>query len=112
MPGPHVCNLRDPFQAADPAGQCEELAAFPHFLVGMRPFVSRVLDQRQSSPRHEARGAHQGPGPGDLADLDHATRDVPFDPPPGAGRDDLVRARAVAGVDDDLDPIAFHDGFL
>ena len=36
-----------------------------------RARVFGVLDERDDTARHEARGAHHGAGPGDLVNLDH-----------------------------------------
>ncbi len=71
-----------------------------------------VLDDRDDARRHEATAADDDAGARDLRDLDGAADVRDLDPPPGLRRFDLIGLRPVADVDDDLDPVAFHDAIV
>ena len=68
-----------------------------------------VLDHRDHPGLHEAGGAHDLAGAGDLGDLDHAPPGRGLDPAPGAGGHDLVGAGlSPAQLHDDFDPVTLH----
>jgi hypothetical protein len=67
-----------------------------------------VLDDGDDAAGHEASRAHDLTAAGDLGDLDRAAGDQDVDSSPFARGQDLEAADAVAGVDEDLDAVAFH----
>lgn len=78
-------------------------------LVGFRGFVSWVFDDCDDTGGHEAGGPGRRAGAGHLGDLDLPAAGGYLDATTSPRRTDLVNAHAGAGVDDDLDAIAFHD---
>jgi hypothetical protein len=67
-----------------------------------------MLDEGQHPGGHEPGGAHRRAAAGELGDLDDATAMGDVDAAAGPGRLDLVRQGAAAGINDDLDAVAFN----
>jgi hypothetical protein len=67
-----------------------------------------MLDDGDHSAGHEAGGPHDLTAASDLGDFDRPSCDHHVDPTPFARRDDLEAADLVAGIDQDLDAVAFH----
>src|SRR5439155_5146739 len=67
-----------------------------------------MLHQGHDTVRHEPGGSDHLAGPGDLVDLDHASRRRDLQTPTGLRRDHLEILGAVAGVHGDLDAVPSH----
>jgi hypothetical protein len=82
--------------------------------VSVRPGTvsGRELDKRYDPARHEPGSPDGRAGAGHLGDLDHPAPVLDFDPPARARRGDLIRAGAVADIDDDLDAVTLHIAHL
>src|SRR5215470_13056339 len=74
---------------------------------GPRP-DGRMLDDSDDPACHEPGCAHRGAAASQLAHFDLAAPGDDLDPPARAGGLDLIGLGDVTGVDDDLDPVAFH----
>src|SRR5579859_722919 len=75
---------------------------------GPAALTGRVLDQGEDAAGHEPGRADRRPGAGHLADLDESAPGDDVHPAARPGRGHLVGAAALAGVDDDLDPVPYH----
>jgi hypothetical protein len=71
-----------------------------------------MLDKCKHTRRHEPGGADCFTTAGHFGDLDHCATLRDLDPTPGLGCHDVVGARAVTRVDDNLDSVASHDETL
>lgn len=74
--------------------------------------TSRVLDDRHNLGGHESGGPHGNSRPRHFGHLDRPAYVRDLDPPPGTARVDLETLDAGPDVDEDFDPVAFHDPTL
>jgi len=71
-----------------------------------------MLDERDQPVGHEAPGADDLAGPGDLANLDDPACRDHLQATSSAGRDELERLDTLARVNERFDPIALHGDTL
>src|SRR5215472_11634867 len=93
--------------AAVPAGLLQ-LRRQVRTAIGDAAITGRMFHKRDDPAGHEPRGAHRHTGASYLGDFHQATSGSDIDSPPRSSGGDLVGLCAVADVDDDFYPVAFH----